>query len=45
MIQKISLNVAKTYDKNLSEKTFDDNFLAKFWKNVRFNYYDIPIFI
>ena len=45
MIQIITLNVAKTYDKNLSQKTFGDTFLTKFWKSLRFNYYDMPIFI
>ena len=27
------------------KKNFGDNFLTKFWKNLRFNYYGIPIFI
>ena len=39
MIQKITLNAAKSYDKDLSSKKFSDSFLAKFWKNLRFNYY------
>ena len=45
MIQKITLDVAKIYDKNLPQITFGDNFLTKLWKNLCFNYYDIPIFI
>ena len=30
MIQKITLNAAKSYDKYLSSKKFSDSFLAKF---------------
>ena len=43
-MQKITPNVAQTYDKDLSQKTFGHNFLTKFWKNLLFNY-DISIFV
>ena len=44
MIQKITSNIAQTYYKNLSQKTFGRNFLIKFWENLLFNY-DISIFV
>ena len=45
MIEKITLNLAKTYDKICRKKLLVTIFSTKFWKNLRFNYYDLPIFV